>query len=430
MENEHYIPRIADGTLQRKLRTSGAVLITGPKWCGKTWTALNAANSVIYLQDSDKRSAYLKMAQTSPSFLLRGDKPRLIDEWQTATVLWDAVRFAVDKDPKKGQFILTGSVIVDEDSDLLPDEKMEHTGTGRISRMKMRPMSLYESGESNGTVSLNDLFEGNMEDITSMSDLTIDSLAFAICRGGWPASLSMDKADALDVAKDYIEAICERDAAAVDRSQKDPDRVRSILRSLARNISTMTTDRTIMGDVRANDISITDKTLEVYLRALRKLFIVEDVKAWQPSLRSKTGIRTSDKRQFVDPSLAVAAIGASPQSILDDFNYFGFLFESLCVRDLRVYSENKRGTIRHYHDNNDLEADIIITLEDGRWAAVEVKLGSREIEEGAENLKKLAANIDNSKCTAPSFLMVLTGGEFAYRRDDGVYVIPIGCLRD
>lgn len=343
--------------------------------------------------------------------------------------MWDAVRFAVDKDPKKGQFILTGSVVVDEDNDMLPDEKMEHTGTGRISRMRMRPMSLYESGESNGTVSLKDLFEGN-PDVVSMSNLTIEDLAFAICRGGWPAALSMDKEDALDVAKDYVEAVCERDAAAVDRSQKDPDRVRSVLKSLARNISTMTTDRTIMGDVRANDTSITDKTLEIYLRALRKLFIVEDVKAWQPSLRSKTGIRTSDKRQFVDPSLAVAAIGASPQSILDDFNYFGFLFESLCVRDLRVYAENLRGTIRHYHDNNDLEADIIITLDDGRWAAVEVKLGSREIEEGAEHLKKLAANIDASKCQAPAFLMVLTGGELAYIRDDGVYVVPIGCLKD
>lgn len=429
MKNEHYIPRIADDTLQRKLRTSGAVLIVGPKWCGKTWTALNAVNSVIYLQDPDKRSGYMKMAQTTPSYLLRGDKPRLIDEWQTATVLWDAVRYAVDQDPKKGQFVLTGSVIVDEDNDLLPNEKMEHTGTGRISRMRMRPMSLYESGESTGSVSLSDLFQGNA-DVTSMSNLTIDDLAYAICRGGWPASLSMDKDDALDVAKDYIEAICERDATAVDRSQKDPDRVRSILKSLARNISTMTTDRTIMGDVRANDISITDKTLEVYLRALRKLFIIEDVKAWQPSLRSKTGIRTSDKRQFVDPSLAVAAVGASPQSILDDFNFFGFLFESLCVRDLRVYSENKRGTIRHYHDNNGLEADIIIALDDGRWAGVEVKLGSREIEKGAENLKKLALNIDHTKCPAPSFLMVLTGGEFAYQRDDGVYVIPIGCLRD
>ncbi len=429
MKNEHYIPRIADDILRKKLRTSGAVLITGPKWCGKTWTALNAANSVIYLQDPDKRSSYIKMAQTQPSYLLQGDKPRLIDEWQTATVLWDAVRFAVDKNPEKGQFILTGSVVVDEDDDLLPDEKMEHTGTGRISRMKMRPMSLFESRESNGTVSLKDLFQGNLE-VTSMSELSITDLAFAICRGGWPAALSMDAEDSLDVAKDYIEAVCERDAAAVDKSQKDPDRVLGVLKSLARNISTMATDKTIMQDVRANDASITDKTLEIYLRSLRKLYIIEDVKAWQPSLRSKTRIRTSYKRQFVDPSLAVAAIDASPNMILEDFNYFGFLFESLCVRDLRIYAEPLRGTIQHYHDSNELEADIIITLKDGRWAAVEVKLGSREIEEGAENLKKLAANIDTSKCQAPSFLMVLTGGEFAYRRPDGVYVVPIGCLKD
>lgn len=263
-------------------------------------------------------------------------------------------------------------------------------------------MSLYETGESNGSVSLRDMFEGKAE-VTAMSNLSIEDLAYAICRGGWPATLRMDRADALDVAKDYVDAVCERDTAAVDKSQKDPDRVRSILRSLARNISTMTSDRTIMGDVKSNDLSITDKTLEVYLRALRRLFVVEDVKAWQPSLRSKTGIRTSDKRQFVDPSLAVAVIGASPEAILDDFRYFGFLFESLCVRDLRVYTEPLRGTIRHYHDYNDLEADIILTLEDGRWAAVEVKLGSREIEEGAAHLRKLADSIDEKKTHAPSF---------------------------
>lgn len=429
MENKYYIPRIADQTLQKKLRTSGAVLIVGPKWCGKTWTALNQANSVIFMQDPDKRSSYIKMAQTMPSYLLKGDKPRLIDEWQTATVLWDAVRFAVDMIPEKGQYILTGSVVVDEDDDMLPDEKMQHTGTGRISRMHMRPMSLYESGESNGLVSLKELFEGNCE-VAGMSSLSVEDIAFAICRGGWPASLRMDREDALDVAKDYVEAVCEKDASSVDKSQKDPDRVRSILKSLARNISTMTSDRTIIGDVKANDTSITDKTLEVYLRALRKLFIIEDIKAWQPSLRSKTGIRTSDKRQFVDPSIAVAAIGTSPQGILEDFNYFGFLFESLCARDLRIYSEPLRGTIRHYHDHNDLEADLIITLDDGRWAAVEVKLGSREIDEGASHLLKLASNIDTNRSPVPSFLMVLTGGEFAYRREDGVYVVPIGCLKD
>lgn len=428
MKNEHYKPRVCDSLLQRKLRTSGAVLITGPKWCGKTWTALNVANSVIYMQDTDKRASYLKLAQTSPSLLLRGEKPRLIDEWQIATVLWDAVRFAVDKEPQKGQFILTGSVVVDDD-EKDPEERREHTGTGRISQLRMRPMSLFESGESNGTVSLKSLFEGTAE-VEAVSSLTIEDIAYAICRGGWPAAMDMNKEDALEVAYDYYDAIAERDASAVDKSQKDPDRMRSIMRSLARNISTMTTDKTIMGDVKANDMSLTDKTLEVYLRALRKLFVVEDIKAWQPSLRSKTGIRTSDKRQFVDPSIAVAALGINPDAIIEDFNYFGFLFESLCARDLRVYSEALRGTVKHYHDNSNLEADLIISLNSGKWAAVEVKLGSKEIEEGAEHLKELAANIDTDKFPAPSFLMILTGGEFAYRRNDGVYVVPLGCLRD
>lgn len=414
--------RVCDALLQKKLRTSGAVLITGPKWCGKTWTALNAAESVIYMQDPDKKASYLKLAQTAPSLLLRGDRPRLIDEWQTAAVLWDAVRYAVDQSPVKGQFILTGSVTADED-------EVEHTGTGRISRLRMRPMSLFESGESNGTVSLKSLFEGNTE-IGAVSSLSVEDIAYVICRGGWPAALDMERDDALEAVFNYYDAIAERDASTVDKSQKDPDRVRSIMRSLARNISTMTTDRTIIADVKANDVSMTDKTLEIYLRALRKLFVIEDIKAWQPSLRLKTGIRTSVKRQFTDPSIAVAALGASPEAIIEDFNYFGFLFESLCTRDLRVYSETLRGSIRHYHDNNNLEADLIISLDNGKWAAVEVKLGSREIEEGAENLKKLASNIDTERFPAPSFLMVLTGGEFAYRRNDGVYVVPLGCLKD
>ena len=434
MKVENYKPRICDSLLQRKLRTSGAVLITGPKWCGKTWTGLNAANSVIFLQDTDKRASYLKLAQTKPSLLLRGEKPRLIDEWQTATILWDTIRFAVDKDSKKGQYILTGSVVVDEEDSENNGNKdtlgaIEHTGTGRISRLKMRPMSLFESGESNGTVSLKSLFEGNTE-IDAASSLTIEDIAHTICRGGWPAAIELNKEDALEIVYDYYDSIVERDASAVDNSQKDPDRMRSVMRSLARNISTMTTDKTIIGDVKANDISITDKTLELYLRALRKLFVLEDIKAWQPALRSKTGIRTSNKRQFVDPSIAVAALGANQEAIIEDFNYFGFLFESLCTRDLRIYSEPLRGVVKHYHDNNNLEADLIIALNNGKWAAVEVKLGSKEIEEGAEHLKKLAANIDTEKFPAPSFLMVLTGGEFAYRRNDGVLVVPLGCLRD
>lgn len=432
MENKNYRQRVCDELLQRKLRTSGAVLVTGPKWCGKTWTAAHAAKSVIYLQDPDKRAGYMKMAQTQPSYLLKGDQPRLIDEWQDAKVLWDAVRFAVDQNPGMGQFILTGSVSVDEDmggKEKDESQKMRHTGTGRISRMKMRPMSLYESGESNGTVSLKSLFDGQKE-VASMSQTSIEDLAYAICRGGWPACIGMEKNDSLEIAKDYVDAVCDRDASAVDSSRKDPDRVRAILRSLSRNISTMTTNKTIMGDVAANDLSLTDKTLEVYMTALRKLFVVEDIKAWRPSLRSKTGMRTSDKRQLVDPSIAAAAIGASPDDILNDFEYFGFLFESLCVRDLRVYSEPLRGTIKHYHDNNDLEVDLIITLADGRWAAVEVKLGSKEIEDGAAHLVRLANDIDITKFMPPSFLMVLTGGEFAYRRDDGVFVVPLGCLKN
>lgn len=423
MDNKYYKTRICDAILAKKLRTTGAVLITGPKWCGKTWTGLNAANSVLYMQDADKRASYLKLAQTSPSLLLRGEKPRLIDEWQMATVLWDAVRFAVDKEPSKGQYILTGSVVVDD------DEEIEHSGTGRISRMRMRPMSLFESGESNGTVSLKDLFDGKT-DIASESRLSIEDIAYAICRGGWPASLDMDRNDSLEVAANYLDSVVETDISSIDKSQKDPDRVRSIMRSLARNISTMTTDRTIIADVQANDISMSDKTLEVYLRALRKLFIIEDIKAWQPSLRSKTGIRTSDKRQFVDPSIAIASLGIGPDAIIEDFQYFGFLFESLCCRDLRIYSEGLKGNVRHYHDNKNLEADLIVALNDGRWAAVEVKLGSREIEEGAEHLKELASNIDTERFPAPSFLMILTGGEYAYRRDDGVLVVPIGCLKD
>lgn len=439
MDNKAYKSRVCDEYLQLKLRTSGAVLVTGPKWCGKTWTAAHAAKSVLYLQDPDRKASYLKMAQTQPSLLLRGNQPRLIDEWQDAKVLWDAVRFSVDQNPGMGQFILTGSVSVDEYEDNEDDkeakkkkdesEKVMHTGTGRISRLRMRPMSLFETGESNGTISLKSLFDGNQE-VASMSQTTVEDLAHIICRGGWPASLNLNKEDSLEVAKNYVEAVCERDARAIDHTRKDPDRVRAILRSLARNISTMATSRTIMGDVVANDVSLTNKTLDVYLRALRKLFVVEDIKAWQPSLRSKTAIRTSDKRQFVDPSIAVAALGIGPKAILDDFNYFGFLFESLATRDLRVYTEPLRGQVRHYHDANNLEADLIILLSDGRWAPVEVKLGSKEIEEGASHLISLANDIDMTKFRAPSFLMVLTGGEFAYRREDGVFVVPLGCLRD
>jgi len=418
-----YLKRIADDILEKKLRSSSAVLIEGPKWCGKTSTGAQKAKSAIYIQDPDKRESYRKMADAQPSLLLQGETPRLIDEWQTIPVIWDAVRFAADKRQEMNQFIMTGSATP------LDDDEIEHTGLGRIARMRMRPMSLWESRDSAGQISLKSLFDGEQEMGLFESPKSITDLAYLMCRGGWPGALKLTKEDALEVAFNYIDELINVDVNKVDKSEKNPDRVRSVLRSYARNISTMTTATTIMQDVRANDISITDKTLANYLTALRRLFVIEDVKAWQPSLRSKTGIRTSDKRHFVDPSLATSVLELTPDSLLEDFSLFGFLFEDLCVRDLRVYLQPLRGTVFHYHDNNNLEADIILRLHDGRWAAVEVKTGSREIEDASRNLLKLAKEVDTSKIGEPSFLMVLTGGEFAYRREDGVYVTPIGCLR-
>ena len=419
-----YLHRVADGLLEKKLRSSAAVLIEGPKWCGKTSTGEQMAKSVIYFQDPDKRDSYRKIADTQPSLLLEGETPRLLDEWQSIPVLWDAVRFAADKRKQMQQFILTGSATpIDEDTE------MEHTGLGRIARLRMRPMSLWESRESAGQVSLHALFDGTQEMGLFENPLTINDLAYLMCRGGWPGALQLDKEDALEVAFNYLDELIQVDVNKVDGSEKNPDRVRSVLRSYARNISTMTNAAAIMKDVKANDISITDKTLSNYLTALRRLFVVEDVNAWQPSLRSKTGIRTSVKRHFVDTSIATAVLELNPVSILDDFNLFGYLFEDFCVRDLRTYIQPLRGSVYHYHDNSNLEADIILRLHDGRWAAVEVKTGSREIEEASANLIKLSQEVDTNKIGNPAFLMVLTGGEFAYRRDDGVYVVPIGCLK-
>lgn len=412
--------------LQRKLRSSAAVLIEGPKWCGKTSTGAQLAKSIAYIQDPDKREIYRKMADTQPSLLLQGETPRLLDEWQTIPVLWDAVRFAADQRRQMNQFILTGSATpLDEDE----NSEIEHTGMGRIARLRMRPMSLWESKDSSGQVSLKALFDGSQEWSLYENPLTLEDLAFVMCRGGWPGTLNLEKEDALEVPYNLVDELINTDVNKVDGTEKNPDRVRAVLRSYARNISTMTAANTIMKDVQANDISITDKTLNSYLTALRRLFIIEEVKAWQPSLRSKTGIRTSNKRHFVDVSIATAVLELNPQSVLDDFNLFGFLFEDLCLRDLRVYAQPLRGTIYHYHDNSGLEADLIIRLNDGRWAAVEVKTGSKEIDEAAVNLRKLSGEVDTSKVGNPAFLMVLTAGQYAYRREDGVYVVPLGCLK-
>ncbi len=420
--SDGYLPRICDKLLKSKLESSGAVLIEGAKWCGKTSTASQASKSVVFMQDPDKTSSYMAMADTKPSLLLQGENPKLIDEWQMAPVLWDTVRFEVDKRNKMGQFILTGSAVPS-------DNVTAHTGTGRISRLLMRPMSLFESGESNGSVSLKDLFDGKT-DIEGVSNVSIEKFAFLICRGGWPSSISLKESAALQMATNYVESVINMDVQRVDGVDKNPDRVRALMCSLARNISTMASAQTIIDDTTANDISITPKTLSVYLNALRRIFVVEDIRAWQPSLRSKTAIRTSEKRQFVDPSIAVAVLRSNPDGILKDFELFGFLFESLCTRDLRVYAQANDGNIFHYRDKTNLEADMIIALNDGRWAAVEVKLGTKQIEEAAKNLLTLKEKVNAKKMGNPSFLMVLTGGDFAYKRSDGVFVVPIACLKD
>jgi predicted AAA+ superfamily ATPase len=422
MAKKTYLKRVVDPVLREALASSGAVLIEGPKWCGKTRTAEEHAAGAIFMQNPDHAASYLKLADTKPSLLLEGETPRLIDEWQIAPVLWDAVRFAVDARNATAQFILTGSAVP-------KDGVARHTGTGRISRMLMRPMSLYESLESNGTVSLRALFEGEA-DIGGISTLTIEKLAFALIRGGWPASVGEPEKIALRRACDYAEAVINIDISRVDDIEKNPARVRTLMRSLARNVATVANMSSIRADMAGDEDTISEKTIATYINALRRLFVVEDVPAWNPAMRSKTAIRTSPKRHFIDPSIATAVLRVTPTSILEDFNTFGFLFESLCVRDLRVYAQASDGEVFHYRDRSGLEADAIVHLKDGRWGAFEVKLGSTEIEEAAKHLLVLKEKVDVGKMKEPSFLAVLTGTEFAYRRNDGVLIVPIGCLRD
>lgn len=422
MKVNNYLPRISDALLAKKLKHSGAVLVTGPKWCGKTSTALVASKSVVYMQDPDRGAAYMTAADTKPSLLLEGSVPHLIDEWQMAPVLWDAVRFAVDRRQDVGQFILTGSAVP-------ADGATMHTGTGRIARLAMRTMSLYESGESTGSVSLRDLFDGKMPKMES-SSLTIEDVAFAICRGGWPASVRMKGMDAMEPARNYVDAIIHEDVSRVDGVERNPKRVQLLLKSLARNVATMATNTTIHQDMEGDEKTMSAPTLDAYLNALRRIFVIEDQPAWSPSMRSRTAIRTASKRHFSDPSIATAIMRATPKSLLEDFNTFGLLFESLCTRDMRIYSQANDGEVYHFRDKNGLEADMIIALNDGRWAAVEVKLGNKQTEEAAKHLQELARKVNDEKMGKPSFLIVLTGGEYAYQRKDGVLVVPIGCLKD
>lgn len=418
MDEKKYYPRICDRVLQNKLKITGAVLIVGAKWCGKTETALQAANSVLFIQDNPQHKEVAKMM---PSLLLEGETPRLIDEWQDAPEVWDAVRHAVDRRKEPGQFILAGSAVP-------RDEVRAHTGIGRISRILMRPMSLFESGESNGAVSMKDLFDGN-HDVEAVSQLDIPQIARSICRGGWPGAVTFSEAEG-SLAREYTDLIVEEDISRVDGVKRNPNRVRLTLHSLARNVSTLTTAKTILEDVRANDLTINERTLDSYLNALRRIFVVEDVPAWSPSLRSRTTIRTSDKRQLVDPSIATGIMRIDAGRVIRDLETFGFLFESLCTRDVRIYAQVNDGEVFHYRDKNNLEIDLIISLHDGRWAPVEVKLGEYQVNEAAENLIELKNKVDTSRIGEPSFMMVLTGGRYAYKRPDGVLVVPLGCLKD
>lgn len=423
---KEYRKRIADNVLLRKLEGKGAVLIEGPKWCGKTTTAEQIAASVLYMDEPEKKAQNITMSELNPKRLLAGATPRLIDEWQLAPKLWDAIRFEVDHRGELGQFVLTGSAVPTDTTEIT------HSGTGRFTWLTMRPMSLYESGDSSGEVSLKALFS-QPEKLDAGSDLDIERLAFLVCRGGWPQAVGMRDDIALEQAVDYYDAVVHSDINRADNVKKNPERVKRLMRSYARNQGTQAPNTVIAQDIAANDEAAMDvETVASYINALRKIFVVEDMPAWNPNLRSKTAIRSAGTRYYVDPSIAAAALGIGPQDLLSDLNTFGFLLETLCVRDLRVFGDALGGEVYHYRDKDGLECDAVIHLRNGQYGLVEIKLGGDKlIEDGAASLIALSGKIDTNKMKAPSFLMVLIGvGDFAYRRPDGVYVVPIGCLKD
>ena len=423
---DKYYKRICDTILADKLDAKGAVLVKGAKWCGKTTTAASIAKSSIYIEDPAKKKQYLEMADLNPSVLLQGNVPRLIDEWQLAPKLWDAVRFEVDKRDEFGQFILTGSAVPPDDS------QISHTGTGRITSLVMRPMSLFESEDSNGSVSLRALFSKEHE-INGMCEHSLDDIAFLICRGGWPKSIGKSKKISLAQAPDYYDSVVESDISRVDDIKRDPERARRIMRAYSRSVSSEATITSILNDVKTDENDpFSENTLRSYLSAFKKIFVIEDTPAWNPNLRSKTAIRTGDTRYLVDPSIAAAALGIGPKDLINDLSTMGLLFENMCVRDLRIYAESLGGSVYHYRDKSGLECDSVIHLKNGNYGLVEIKLGGDKlIEEGAANLKKLKDRIDNEKMNEPAFMMVLCGvAPFAYKRNDGVMVVPIGCLRN
>lgn len=423
---KEYKKRIADSILQRKLEGKGAVLIEGPKWCGKTTTAEQIAKSFLYMNDPKNKNQNITMSEIDPQRLLKGAVPRLIDEWQIAPKLWDAVRYEVDHRGELGQFILTGSAVP-------PDTKeITHSGTGRFSWLTMRPMSLYESGESTGEVSLAELFAAPSA-LMGFTQMNIDKLAFVVCRGGWPQAIGLRDEIALDQAIDYYDGVIHSDINRADNVQKNPERVKRLMRALARHQGMQTPNTVICEDIRVNDEeSLNEETVSAYIGALKKIFVVEDMPAWNPNLRSKTAIRTSDTRYFVDSSIAAAALGIGPDDLIADLKTFGLLFETMAVRDLRVYADSLNGEVYHFRDKDGLECDAVIHLRNGSYGLVEIKLGGDKlIEEGVGTLQTLKNKIDTTKMKEPSFLMVLTGtGDYAYRRPDGVYVVPIGTLKN
>lgn len=421
-----YKKRIADDIIKRKLKGKGAVLIEGPKWCGKTTTAERMASSVLYMDDPQFKTQNILMAQVNPKILLQGETPRLIDEWQLAPELWDTIRFEVDHRHELGQFILTGSAVPVE------TKNISHSGTGRFAWVTMRPMSLYESGDSTGDVSLANLFS-SPKTIEGISNLSFEGLTFAICRGGWPQAIDMSPDIALDQATDYYEAVIRSDINRVDGIKKSSDKIRKLMRAYARNQGEQVANTILAKDVNGNnETEISVDTVVTYLDALRKIFVIEEMPAWNPNLRSKTAIRTSNTRYFVDPSIAVAALGIGPNDLINDLKTFGFIFETLCVRDLRVYADSLNGDVFHYRDKDGQECDAVIHLRNGKYGLIEIKLGGDKlIEDGANNLKKMESKIDLEKMGKPSFLMVLIGvGDYAYRRSDGIYIVPIGCLKN
>jgi len=414
----NYKTRIIEKDIEAKMKYSGAVVIEGPKWTGKSTTAELYSKTIIKLQNPIIKRQYQTLATISKEEVLSGEKPILFDEWQEVPEIWDFVRLDIDDNKYKGAYLLTGST-------KKQNINISHTGTGRINSVYMRPMSLYESGESKGTVSLSDLFEGKNINITK-SKISISDIAHYICRGGWPGSLELPLKEQLAIPKDLLESIISKDVDEVDGTKKDKEKIRKLIRSYARNISTLVTNKTIYKDQENEGISIDYKTYESYTNALQRLYIIENIKAWSPAIRSASTIRTSDKKQFVDPSIAVAALGLSIEKLKQDFETFGFFFESICSRDVRVYAQSLDGEVYHYNDSSGLEVDLIIELRDGRWAGIEVKMGENEVEKAAANLAKLAGIHRTKK---PSFLMVITNTELGYQRKDGVYVVPIGCLK-